>query len=232
VFVSERGEKSREKLRSTTNSSFPNSSSAGSKDPLLEVIYIFISQFLCSNDTTENQYDSIWHVQVTPPRVFSQPSASASILTAGHLTKHRCLETITTSHAPSTNLHQFHQTLSLGLKLTMKVERPVSVDQRSERSAVPSVGDEPPRLDSKTVQKAMTEGPPPAQPVGYQSLPAPEKFDGDLAFDREELLKPDSRMASQGPKVWQVKALQLKLSALEATIAVKGGVFTYDDFEV
>lgn len=114
----------------------------------------------------------------------------------------------------------------------MKVERPVSIDQRSERSAVPSVVDETPRLDSKATPRAMTEGTSQAQPVGYQSLPVPEKFDADLAFDRDELLKPDSRTASHGPKVWQVKELKLKLSALEATVAVKGGVFTYDDFEV
>jgi len=72
----------------------------------------------------------------------------------------------------------------------------------------------------------------PHQSMGDSHLPAPEKFDADLAFERDELLKPDGRTAPHGPKVWQVKAMPLKLSALEATVAVKGGVFTYDDFEV
>jgi hypothetical protein len=39
-------------------------------------------------------------------------------------------------------------------------------------------------------------------------------------------------MTSSGPKAWQVKGMNLKLSALEATVAVKRGVFTYDDFEL
>jgi hypothetical protein len=57
----------------------------------------------------------------------------------------------------------------------------------------------------------------------------------DLAFERDEILQPvshDNHMTSHSPKVWQVKGLNLKLSALEATVTVKRGVFTYDDFEV
>lgn len=67
------------------------------------------------------------------------------------------------------------------------------------------------------------------------SHPTSEKLDTDLAFERDELLRPDSHPSdptSHGPKVWKVKDLNLKLSALEATVAVKRGVFTYDDFEV
>lgn len=112
----------------------------------------------------------------------------------------------------------------------MKVERVVSIDQRSESSAAPSVIDDPAGLALKVTPTAMSEQP--HQPVEDSHLPAPEKFEADLPFEREELLKLDSRMATHGPKVWQVKQLPLKLSALEATVAVKGGVFTYDDFEV
>jgi hypothetical protein len=110
----------------------------------------------------------------------------------------------------------------------MKVERPVSLDQRSQRSPVPSVVAESPSLTSNA-PKTMTERQPPTQPSEYQSLPVPEKFDTDLAFDREELLSSSSHVVSRGPKVWQVTELKVKLSALEATVAVKGGVFTYDD---
>lgn len=110
----------------------------------------------------------------------------------------------------------------------MKVERPVSVDQRNQRSPVESVVAESPSLASNAA-KAMTERQPPTQPSEYQSLPVPEKFDTDLAFDREELLSSAGHMASRGPKVWQVKELKVKLSALEATVAVKCGIFTYDD---
>ena len=60
-----------------------------------------------------------------------------------------------------------------------------------------------------------------------------EKLDTDLAFERDELLRQDvPKTKPHGPKVWQVKDLNLKLSALEATVAVKGGVFTYDDFSL
>jgi hypothetical protein len=110
----------------------------------------------------------------------------------------------------------------------MKVERPVSVDQRSQRSPIQSVVADSPSLASNAA-KAMTEQQPPTQPSEYQSLPVPEKFDADLAFDREELLSSGSHMASRSPKVWQVRELKLKLNALEATVAVKGGIFTYDD---
>ena len=58
--------------------------------------------------------------------------------------------------------------------------------------------------------------------------------DVDLAFERDEMLDHGSRdnHVAQGPKVWKVKGMNLKLSALEATVTVKSGVFTYDDFEV
>ena len=55
-------------------------------------------------------------------------------------------------------------------------------------------------------------------------------LDGDLALEDDELRnKGDFRRPSRGPRVWQVKTSTLKLSALEATIAVKRGLFTYDD---
>jgi hypothetical protein len=110
----------------------------------------------------------------------------------------------------------------------MKVERPVSVEQRNQRSPVASVVAESPSLASNAA-KAMAERQPPTQPSEYQSLPVPEKFDTDLAFGRDELLSSGGHMASRGPKVWRVKELNVKLSALEATAAVKGGIFTYDD---
>lgn len=110
----------------------------------------------------------------------------------------------------------------------MKVERAVPVDQRSQRSPVPSIVTESPSLASNAA-RAMTERQAPPQPSEFQSLPVPEKFDADLAFDREELLSSGSHVVSRGPKVWQVREMKVKLSALEATVAVKGGVFTYDD---
>lgn len=54
--------------------------------------------------------------------------------------------------------------------------------------------------------------------------------DDDLSIERDELLKPDSGMILHGPKVWQVKGSSLKLSALEAVVAVKKGLYTFDDF--
>lgn len=57
----------------------------------------------------------------------------------------------------------------------------------------------------------------------------------DLAFERDEILQPeshDTHVTPPGPKVWKVKGMNLRLSALEATVTVKSGVFTYDDFEV
>ena len=56
----------------------------------------------------------------------------------------------------------------------------------------------------------------------------------DLAFERDEMLQPEAALNHMisGPKVWQVKGLDLKLSALEATVTVKSGIFTYDDFEM
>ncbi len=110
----------------------------------------------------------------------------------------------------------------------MKVERPVSVDQRNQRSPVASVIAESPSLASNTANPT-TERQPSTQPSEYQSLAVPEKFDTDLAFDRDELLSSGSHMASRDPKVWQVKELKVKMSALEATVAVKSGIFTYDD---
>ncbi|KAN0098201.1 hypothetical protein V8E51_013864 [Hyaloscypha variabilis] len=112
----------------------------------------------------------------------------------------------------------------------MKVERSVPIDQRSQRSATSSVVNATSQIPTPPANPAM-------QDLRHQSirdsqLPAPERFDADLPFERDELLKPDGRVPPHGPKVWQVKELPLKLSALEATVAVKGGVFTYDDFKV
>jgi hypothetical protein len=60
-----------------------------------------------------------------------------------------------------------------------------------------------------------------------------EDPDTDLAFEKDELiLTPDSRIPSSSPKIWQVKGSPLKLSALEATVSVKRGLFTYDNFEM
>jgi len=112
----------------------------------------------------------------------------------------------------------------------MKVERSVPIDQRSQRSATSSVVNATSQIPTPPANPAM-------QDLRHQSirdsqLPTPERFDADLPFERDELLKPDGRVPPHGPQVWQVKELPLKLSALEATVAVKGGVFTYDDFKV
>jgi hypothetical protein len=117
----------------------------------------------------------------------------------------------------------------------MRVEHPIPVDQESEPPEVPSrIGKaETQRIhlepDLKANSRPMLEDP---QPLEDASTRGPERLDADLAFEYDELLKPDSRITSHGPKVWKAKGLNLKLSALEATVAVKRGVFTYDDFEV
>lgn len=84
-------------------------------------------------------------------------------------------------------------------------------------------------------QSLMMEATQPHENADLHLLPHKEKeLDTDLAFERDELLHRelrDSHMTS-GPKVWQVKGMNLKLSALEATVAVKRGAFTYDDFQV
>ena len=73
----------------------------------------------------------------------------------------------------------------------------------------------------------------PANPQQSQeSTPTNEDVhpeDGHGACPQES---PDNHVISTGPKVWQVKGMDLKLSALEATVAVKSNVFTYDDFEM
>jgi hypothetical protein len=60
-----------------------------------------------------------------------------------------------------------------------------------------------------------------------------EDPDNDLAFEKDELiLTPDTRTPSYSPKIWKVRESPLKLSALEATVSVKRGLFTYDSFEM
>ncbi|KAG0650420.1 Vacuolar sorting-associated 13A [Hyphodiscus hymeniophilus] len=57
--------------------------------------------------------------------------------------------------------------------------------------------------------------------------------EADLAFERDEMvhhMSADSHVI-RGSKVWKVKGMNLKLSALEGTVAVKNGVFTYEDLE-
>jgi hypothetical protein len=120
----------------------------------------------------------------------------------------------------------------------MKVEHLVPAVQPTDPPEVPggmggiekaNLQDPHPRLNMKASAESKPEDP---QPHEDASIPASERLDADLAFEREELLRPDSHTVSHGPKVWKVKGLNLKLSALEATVAVKRGVFTYDDFEV
>lgn len=166
-------------------------------------------------------------VQITPPRLFNQPQPP--LLTRGRGISRNVAASRSPRHPnnPQPLLINLVEATSW-LEVTMKVERPVSVDQRNQRAPVASVVAEAPSLASNAA-KPMTERQPPTQPCEYQPLSVPEKFDADLAFDRDELLSSGSHMGSRAPKVWQVKELKVKLSALEATVAVKGGIFTYDD---
>ena len=95
-------------------------------------------------------------------------------------------------------------------------------------------GDSDLKVDSLTMPHNLTtENPQPHEDADLHLLPHKEKeLDADLAIERDELLQRDNHLTSPGPKVWRVKGMNLKLSALEATVAVKGGVFTYDDFEM
>ncbi len=56
--------------------------------------------------------------------------------------------------------------------------------------------------------------------------------DDQLPDYEREFCKPSTHTTSHGPKVWQVKGLYLKLSALEAIVAIKRGIFTFDDLEM
>jgi hypothetical protein len=86
-----------------------------------------------------------------------------------------------------------------------------------------------PRLDIRDNTQSTPKNP---QSFGDASTPAFERLDVDLAFERDELLQIDPPTFSHRLKVWKVKGLNLKLSALEGTVPVKRGVFTYDDFEL
>jgi hypothetical protein len=119
----------------------------------------------------------------------------------------------------------------------MKVEHSVSLIQQSKPPEVHrSIGEASMQnsyqeLDTKDKPASMSEEP----HVIDDAHPASEKLGADLVFERDELLGPDSHPSdriSHAPKVWKVNGLNLTLSALEATVAVKRGVFTYDDFEV
>jgi hypothetical protein len=63
-------------------------------------------------------------------------------------------------------------------------------------------------------------------------LSTPDELDVDLAYEHDELLKPESSTTDKSPKIWQVKSSALKFSALEAVVTVKRGLFTFEDFEV
>jgi hypothetical protein len=117
----------------------------------------------------------------------------------------------------------------------MKVEHSVPLIQQTEPPEVSnsvteaSMQNTQQGLDATNKPITMSEEP---QTSDEATHPMSEKLDADLPFERDELLKPDSHPTSHGPKVWKVKDLNLKLSALEATVAVKRGVFTYEDFEM
>jgi hypothetical protein len=121
----------------------------------------------------------------------------------------------------------------------MKVKHPVPSPQEPQRQS--SMGDHKLedtdlKVNDPAVLEAMSnEIPQPHEEADLHLLPHKEKeLDTDLAFERDELLQRDSHMTPQhwSPKVWQVKGMNLKLSALEATVVVKKGIFTYDDFSL
>jgi hypothetical protein len=117
----------------------------------------------------------------------------------------------------------------------MKVEHPVPSRPESDPAA-PRAMDEasiPTPLSDPNLKAdghTLAESSQPHH--GSQNRPI-EDPDTDLAFEKDELiLTPDSRTLSSSPKIWQVKESPLKLSALEATVSVKRGLFTYDSFEM
>lgn len=123
----------------------------------------------------------------------------------------------------------------------MTVKRPVQPDpvvpDREEpepeiRHGVDEAGthDPPSRAEVKVDKHVLSD-----DTQTFQDAHLLTQEEVDLAFDHDEILHPESHdkpVTSVGPKVWKVKGLNLKLSALEATVAVKRGVFTYDDFEL
>jgi hypothetical protein len=125
------------------------------------------------------------------------------------------------------------------LKVMMKVKQPVASGTQEPQPEIRHEADGPDEAgvesthsepDLKAHDQTMLEN---AQSCEDAHLLLQEEV--DLAFERDEMLQPkshDSHVTSHGPKVWKVKGINLKLSALEATVTVKEGVFTYDDFEV
>jgi hypothetical protein len=111
----------------------------------------------------------------------------------------------------------------------MKVEHVVPAPQESQPEILRGVdNDKADDPASNINDRAM-----PGKPQFNKDTPLSsyDVFDVELALEHDELLdKPDTRTTSHGPKVWQVKESTLKLSALEATVAVKRGLYTYDDF--
>jgi hypothetical protein len=115
----------------------------------------------------------------------------------------------------------------------MKVERTMPSHQDPDPAAPRAINEAstpntlPDPTDSQTVPES-------SQPPQTEARLRPnEDLDLDLAFEKDELIfTPDNRTPSSGPKIWQVKGSPLKLSALEATVSVKRGLFTYDHFEM
>ena len=116
----------------------------------------------------------------------------------------------------------------------MKVEHEVPVPQVSQSEIKPAADEAGVQsvqsgTDLKVDNPAVTEKSQAQKDSHFQSF---EELDADLTLEHEELLKPDSHITSHSLQVWQVKGKNLKLSALEATIAVKKGVFSFDDYEL
>ena len=117
----------------------------------------------------------------------------------------------------------------------MKVEHPVpsppesdpAVPRAMDEASIPTTLSDPNlKADSHVIaESSLSHNDSQNRPI--------EDPDTDLAFEKDELiLTPDSRTPSYSPKIWQVKGSPLKLSALEATVSVKRGLFTYDSFEM
>jgi len=117
----------------------------------------------------------------------------------------------------------------------MKVERPVPSRPESD-PAVPRAMDEAsiPTTLSDPNLKADSHIMAESSRSHNESQNRPvEDPDTDLAFEKDELiLTPNTRARSSSPKIWKVRGSPLKLSALEATVSVKRGLFTYDSFEL
>jgi hypothetical protein len=119
----------------------------------------------------------------------------------------------------------------------MKIKQPVASGRQQPHPQVRPEADTPIKasvqsdlLDGELKYKQPTMA---ERRQTYEDAHLLSQEEVDLAFERDEILEPPHLgQVTSGPKVWTVKGMDLKLSALEATVTIKSGVFTYDDLEL